>query len=359
MAGGFPQPTGIVDNEGGGAIRTKQDGIEFIPTREFEDRFDDATSREPTESHKGVGFIFVVFSMIVILCMAVSIEIINGGNIWGLGETLGLGDLFPVTYEAPQYIPPRACGDKNGDGVPDETLFNCSAGAVRASGMSANGGDFSSFAVVSPRNEIFCTPEGTKCQQTQCCVDLGPDCTPGVPGTAWELGDGGCAAGLSTTSACQEVRLPDTPTAAECKALVEQANTDFAAGRSPTVYPTELRYPNPNTWPPTVNDAQISLGTANGVSWGRGSEPVRERTRGHAIGTHARAASVCNLTDSPLSRNQDPDRITFSLVDTDINHGSYKQCWAEFGMTEVKKNYYNSDGKLIDMTDLYQTCRLI
>ena len=44
-------------------------------------------------------------------------------------------------------------------------------------------------------------------------------------------------------------------------------------------------------------------------------------------------------------------------MDTDSNHNSYKECWAEFGMTEVQKNYYD-DGKLVDMTDLDQTCRL-
>ena len=280
--GGFSR---IVDNEGSSVMRTEQDGIEFMKPREFEERFDDPASREPTVSHKGIGFIFLLFSMLVIVCMAVSIEIINGGNIWGLGATLGLGHLFPVTYSAPQYIPPRACGDKNGDGVPDEYMFNCSAGAIRAAGMPAGGNDFTTYAVVSPRNEIFCTPKGQKCQQTQCCVDLGPDCAPGLP---WELGDGGCAGGFGTTSSCQETRMPDAPTATACKDLIVQANADFAAGRSPTVHPQELRYPNPNTWPPTVNGVQIGSGTANGVSWGRGSEPVRERTD-YTRKTHTRA----------------------------------------------------------------------
>eukprot|EP01043_Picozoa_sp_COSAG02_P038502 COSAG02_NODE_2975_length_7633_cov_3.190072_7_plen_293_part_00 len=279
--------TGIVDNEGGGSVmRTEQDGIEFIKKRGFEERFDDPASREPTVSHKGVGFIFLLFSILVIVCMAVSIEIIHGGNIWGLGETLGLGHLFPVTYEAPQYIPPRSCGDKNGDGVPDEYMFNCSAGSIRAAGMPAGSRDFTTYAVVSPRNEIFCTPEGQKCQETQCCVDLGAECAPGQP---WELGDGGCASGYHSTTSCQETRMPDAPTATACKILVEQANDQYLRGIPPTVYPNP-RYPNPNTWPPTVNGMQInSSSNANGVSWGRGSEPVRERTQLHAHDTHTRA----------------------------------------------------------------------
>merc|ERR1712146_369552 len=152
----------------------------------------------------------------------------------------------------------------------------------------------------------MCTPKGEKCRPTQCCVDLGPDCAPlsAVPdgvSAAWELGDGGCAGTLSASSQCAETRMPDTENADDCKRLVVEANVDFANGRTPTLHPsTNLRYPSPNTWPPTVFGQQMSIGTANGVSWGRGSPP-------------------------------DPDRIRLSLVDNDINHGSYKQCWAEFG----------------------------
>ena len=45
-------------------------------------------------------------------------------------------------------------------------------------------------------------------------------------------------------------------------------------------------------------------------------------------------------------------------MDNDINYRSYKQCWAEFGMTEAKKNYFNNEQRLVNMTDHYQTCRL-
>jgi hypothetical protein len=32
---------------------------------------------------------------------------------------------------------------------------------------------------------------------------------------------------------------------------------------------------------------------------------------------------------------QDPNRIQLALVENDMNHGTYKQCYAEFRMTEA------------------------
>ena len=362
-----PPPTGAgggyYDNEGegdwSGTKRTKQDGIEYVPARDFEERFDDPSNREPVDSRAGVGFVFLVFACWVVLFMAISIEVIHGGNIWGLGDALGLGGLFPVTFEAPKYIPPRSCGDVNGDLVPDDTLFNCTAGAIAAAGMSSSsgGGDLTTWAVVSPRLEIKCKPHGEKCKPAQCCVDLGPDCAPNAPGglnTAWELGDGGCSNTASASSLCAEARLPDAETADACKNLVVQANAEFAAGRTPTLYSGALRYPDPNTWPPTVGGQQMSTGAANGVSWGRGSAEVRAHTH---MRSHARQPPLY-VNQLAVCRNQDPSRIRLSLVDNDINYRSYKQCWAEFGMTEAKKNYFNNEQRLVDMTDHYQTCRL-
>jgi len=277
---------------------------------------------------------FLFFSTLVIFCVAASIEVIHGGNIWGLSETLGFGDLFPVTFEAPQYVPPRACGDTNGDHLPDDVLFNCSAPTIAAAGMSSNplGGDVNTWAVVSPRLAIMCTPEGHHCQPEQCCVDLGPDCAPqadapeGVS-TAWQLGSGGCS-GTHTGvgDGCAQARMPDTETASECQQLVVEANEAFANGQSPELFDGFDGYLDqhsniPNTWPPTV-EGPINA-TANGVSWGRGSpEPLEE--------------------DSSSIKN----------------HPTYKQCWAEFGMTQVVKNYFDSNLRLVDLTDSHQTCRL-
>ena len=296
-----PPPTGAggspYDNEGdwsGGTQKTKQDGIEYVPAREFEDRFDDPSNHEPVESRTGVGFVFLVFACWVILFMAISIEVIHGGNIWGLGDALGLGGLFPVTFEAPKYIPPRTCGDANGDHVPDDVLFNCTAGAIAAAGMSSSsgGGDLTTWAVVSPRQAIKCRPLGEKCRPEHCCVDLGPDCAPNAPGglnTAWELGDGGCLNGASASLQCAETRLPNAETADACKNLVVQANAEFAAGRTPALYSGALTYPAQNTWPPTVGGQQLSIQVANGVSWGRGSPEVRAT---HAC-AHMRGSLRC------------------------------------------------------------------
>lgn len=250
-------------NEGGELMRTQQDGIEYVKRRDFEARFDDPSNIEPTESHKGAGFIFLVFTFIIVIAMAVSIEIVNGGNIWGLGEELGLGHLFPLEFQAPQYIPPRTCGDKNGDHVPDDTLMNCNSTMLVAAGLPES----DTWAVVSPRAETECEPKGEKCQPEVCCVDLGPNCEDDpVAGstynTAWALGDGGCAQG----EGCGETRLPDTQTAAECLAAVKAAN-DAA---TPTIFVSA-----DNSWPPAGIPQGVS---ANGVTWGRGTPEVHTKT---------------------------------------------------------------------------------
>lgn len=298
-------------NEGGELMRTQQDGIEYVKRRDFEARFDDPSNIEPTESHKGAGFIFLVFTFIIVIAMAVSIEIVNGGNIWGLGEELGLGHLFPLEFQAPQYIPPRTCGDKNGDHVPDDTLMNCNSTMLVAAGLPES----DTWAVVSPRAETECEPKGEKCQPEVCCVDLGPNCEDDPPAgstynTAWALGDGGCAQG----EGCGETRLPDTQTAAECLAAVKAAN-DAA---TPTIFVSA-----DNSWPPAGIPQGVS---ANGVTWGRGTP-------------------------------EDPNRIQLALVENDINHGTYKQCYAEFRMTEAVPMTYVAS-RMMDMTDQWQTCRI-
>ena len=83
---------GDFENEAGTTMRTK-DGLEYVKRRPFEDRYNADNMREKTETHKGVGIVFLGFSLFVLIIVTESIDLINGGfffGSWGLAEDLGL-----------------------------------------------------------------------------------------------------------------------------------------------------------------------------------------------------------------------------------------------------------------------------
>ena len=144
---------------------------------------------------------------------------------------------LPKRFIAPKYVPPRFCGDANGDRVPDERaggLFNCTSAAILEAGLTAD--DPETWAVLSPRLKTPCA-KGEQCTPQLCCVDLGPACTTGMASSAWELGDGGGPGAV-------EVRLASNyATAEECRDAVYDANVLHSAGQTANialwVYPTD------------------------------------------------------------------------------------------------------------------------